>query len=55
MDNHVINPNELNYFLRRQSYTNEADPLFFMEQRGEVPVGTWLAKVEEIKLRYPKT
>ena len=54
MDEHVIPPEELNSFMRRQAFTNEADPLFFKEQRGEVPVGTWLAKVEEIKARYPK-
>jgi len=40
--------------LRRAAYTTESDPLFFMEQRQEVPVGTWLAKVTEIKARWPQ-
>ena len=39
--------------LREQVYRAESDQLFFKEQRGEVPVGTWLAKVAEIKARYP--
>lgn len=38
--------------LRAEAYRNESDPLFFQEQRGEIPEGTWLAKVEEIKQRY---
>lgn len=40
--------------LRRAAYTAESDPLFFMEQRQEVPAGTWLAKVAEIKARWPQ-
>jgi hypothetical protein len=40
--------------LRSQAYRDESDPLFFKEQRGEVPDGTWLAKVEEIKARWPE-
>jgi len=39
---------------RRAAYQAEADTLFFEEQRGEVPSGTWVAKVEEIKTRFPK-
>ena len=39
---------------RRQAYQEEADPLFFEEQRGEVSAGTHAAKVAEIKLRFPK-
>ena len=39
---------------RRAAYQAEADPLFFEEQRGEVPAGTHAAKVEEIKARFPK-
>lgn len=39
---------------RAAAYTSEADPLFFQEQRGEVPVGAWDAKVLEIKARFPK-
>lgn len=39
--------------LRQQAYVAESDPLFFKEQRKEVPEGTWLAKVAEIKERFP--
>ena len=39
---------------RKAAYQAEADPLFFEEQRGEVPAGTHAAKVEEIKTRFPK-
>ena len=39
---------------RRGYYESETDHLFFEEQRGEVPVGTWAAKVAEIKARIPK-
>jgi len=39
---------------RRAAYKSEADALFFEEQRGEVSGGTWAAKVDEIKARYPK-
>jgi len=39
---------------RRVAYLNESDPMFFKEQRGEVEKGTWQAKVDEIKARYPK-
>ena len=39
---------------RLAAYQAEADPLFFEEQRGEVPEGTHAAKVTEIKTRFPK-
>lgn len=39
--------------MRAQAYRDESDPLFFKEQRGEVPAGTWIAKVTEIKARWP--
>ena len=39
---------------RRNAYRTEADHLFFEEQRGEVAAGTWAAKVDEIKARFPK-
>lgn len=39
---------------RALAYKSEADAIFFQEQRGEVPEGTWLAKIQEIKARYPK-
>lgn len=38
---------------RQFAYTQEADPLFFMSQRGEATVEEWTAKVAEIKARYP--
>ena len=38
---------------RRAAYTEEADPLFFMAQRGEATMAEWQAKVAEIKTRYP--
>lgn len=38
---------------RRAAYAEEADPLFFMVQRGEATMKDWLAKIEEIKARFP--
>lgn len=38
---------------RSNAYRNEADPLFFKAQRGEATNDEWLAKVGEIKARYP--
>jgi hypothetical protein len=38
---------------RKLAYVAEADPIFFMSQRGEATVGEWEAKVAEIKARYP--
>lgn len=38
---------------RKLAYQNEADPLFFKWQRGESTQEVWLAKVAEIKARYP--
>lgn len=39
--------------LRRSAYYVESDPLFFKYQRDEVTRDTWLAKVSEIRDRYP--
>jgi hypothetical protein len=39
---------------RKAAYMEEADPLFFKAQRGEVAIATWQAKVAEIKARFPK-
>lgn len=39
---------------RQSAYQQEADPLFFRAQRGEVPLYDWVVKVDEIKTRYPK-
>ena len=38
---------------RRAAYTVEADPIFFMSQRGEATLAEWEAKVAEIKARFP--
>ena len=39
--------------MRLAAYRNESDPLFFKWQRGEGTQEAWLAKIEEIKARYP--
>ena len=39
--------------LRQAAYTAESDPLFFQQQAGEMPAGTWEAKRAEIRARYP--
>ncbi len=38
---------------RSTAYKSESDPLFFKSQRGEATEAEWLAKVEEIKQRFP--
>ena len=38
---------------RAAAYSAEADPLFFMSQRGEATEAEWLAKIAEIKARFP--
>jgi len=38
---------------RAEAYNTEADPLFFMSQRGEATLEEWQAKVAEIKARFP--
>ena len=38
---------------RQQAYEQEADPLFFKWQRGEVTEQEWLDKVQQIRERYP--
>jgi hypothetical protein len=40
--------------LRKAAYQDEADPLFFKWQRGESTESAWLAKIAEIKARYPE-
>ena len=40
--------------LRSQAYRDESDPLYFKAQRGEATMADWLAKVAEIKNRYPQ-
>jgi hypothetical protein len=38
---------------RAAAYTQEADPLFFKAQRGEIDLAEWEAKVQEIRERFP--
>jgi hypothetical protein len=38
---------------RRKAYEQEADPLYFMVQRGEATQEEWQAKIAEIKARLP--
>jgi hypothetical protein len=38
---------------RQSAYQREADPLYFMWKRGESTEEEWLAKIQEIKSRYP--
>ena len=40
--------------LRQAAYRQEADPLGMQVMRGEVKKTEWLAKIAEIKQRYPK-
>ena len=40
---------------RAEAYRDEADPLFFKAQRGEIEQQVWLDKIAEIKQRLPKT
>ena len=39
--------------MRHAAYVAESDPIFFMSQRGETTQADWLAKVAEIKARWP--
>lgn len=39
--------------MRAAAYRDESDPLFFKAQRGEATMDAWLAKVAEIKARWP--
>lgn len=39
--------------MRAAAYRDESDPLFFKAQRGEATMDDWLAKVDEIKARWP--
>lgn len=39
--------------LRRKTYQEESDPLFFKYQRGDIEKSEWIAKVEEIRTRFP--
>jgi len=38
---------------RAKAYRTEADPLFFMAQRGKATQQQWLDKIAEIEARFP--
>ena len=40
-------------FQRRNAYLAESDPLYFKWQRGEATEADWLAKIAEIRARFP--
>lgn len=53
----LISKEEYNAYidrLREAAYRLEADPLGMQAMRGEVEKTEWLAKIAEIKQRYPK-
>jgi len=49
----IIATNAHNIGARASAYSIEADPVFFKSQRGEATHEEWLAKVTEIRTRYP--
>ena len=53
----LISKEEYNAYIDRQreaSYRQEADPLGMQALRGDIDKAEWLAKIAEIKQRYPK-
>lgn len=42
-------------YQRKAMYKLEADSIFFKAQRGEATMDEWLAKIAEIKAKYPDT
>jgi hypothetical protein len=56
-DDGLISKEEYNAFIDRQrqaAYRQETDPLGMQVMRGELDKSEWLAKINEIKRRYPK-
>ena len=56
-DARLMNKEEYNAFIdtqREAAYRQEADPLGMQVLRGELAKTEWLAKISEIKKRYPK-
>lgn len=56
-DEGKISKEECNLYideLRQAVYRQEADPLGMQVMRGELDKSEWLAKINEIKRRYPK-
>lgn len=45
-------PEEYKSKMRKESYREESDPIFFQWQRGEATEQEWRDKVKEIKERY---
>ena len=53
----LISKEEYNTYIDRQreaAYRQEADPLGMQAMRGDIDKSEWLAKIAEIKKRYPK-
>ena len=53
----LLSKEEYNVYIDRQreaAYRQEADPLGMQALRGELDKSEWLAKIAEIKERYPK-
>ena len=53
----LISRAEYNAYIDRQreaAYRQEADPLGMQAMRGDIDKSVWLAKIAEIKQRYPK-
>ena len=56
-DDQLISKDEYNAFIDKQreaAYRQEADPLGMQVMRGDIDRSEWLAKIAEIKQRYPK-
>ena len=56
-DEGMLSKEEYNLYideLRQAAYQQEADPLGMQVLRGELDKTEWLAKIDEIKQRYPK-
>ena len=39
--------------IRQAWFHNQGDPMYFKEQRGEVPVGSWKQAVADMRLANP--
>jgi len=53
----LLSKEEYNAYIDRQreaAYRQEADPLGMQALRGDIDKSAWLAKIAEIKQRYPK-
>ena len=53
----LLSREEYNAYIDRQreaAYRQEADPLGMQAMRGDIDKAEWLAKIAEIKQRYPK-